>query len=518
LPIRPPRGVIAAGHELTVRAAEMILREGGNAFDAIVAAHFAACAAEPVLTSLGGGGFLLAKPAGARPMIFDFFVHTPRRKAPPEARDLQAVHLDFGTARQTFHIGQGTVATPGAVKGACEIHRLLCTMPMRELCAPAIAFAREGVRMNALVASIAHVVHPIYTATEAARAIFGGSGPDGRLTADDVLRQPVLADFLEVLAIEGDDLFYRGEIAQLIARESAQHGGQLTREDLERYEVILREPLEITYRDATVLSNSPPASGGVLTAFALKLLEPLRVGSDRQGSAAHLRQLAEVMRLTQKARVETLKPDGYLDARRLLDAGFLDLYRREIAGHVSVSRGTTHMSIIDGRGNVASLSCSNGEGCGAIVPGTGIMLNNMLGEDDLSPHGLHGWREDQRMSSMMAPSLVVRPGGVLIATGSGGSNRIRTAILQVLVNLIDFRMDVEPAVCTPRIHVEGEKLSVEGGFDVERLGPLLAEFPEHEIWPSLNLFFGGAHTVMSGARGFQGAGDPRRDGVARVLV
>lgn len=512
------RGVIAAGHELTAYAAELILREGGNAFDAIVAAHFAACAAEPVLTSLGGGGFLLAKPAGARPLIFDFFVHTPRRKHPPEARDLLSVALDFGTAQQTFHIGQGTIATPGAIKGAFEIHRHLCSMPVRELTAPAIQFAREGVRMNELVASIAGVVHPIYTATDAARAIFGGTGPDGRLRANDLLRQPALADTLDALARDGDDLFYRGEIAQRIAREGDLHGGQLTRGDLERYEVILREPLTTVYRDVTVLSNPPPSSGGILIAFALKLLEAARIGSFAYGSPEHLRWLSEAMQLTQKARVDTLQPDGYLNAERLLDPAYLEIYHRQIVGRATASRGTTHMSVIDGAGNVASLSCSNGEGCGAIVPGTGIMLNNMLGEDDLSPHGLHDWREDQRMSSMMAPSLVVRPDGKFIATGSGGSNRIRTAILQVLINLIDFRMAVEPAVCSPRIHVEGVKLSIEAGFDAERLAPLLARFPEHEIWSELNLFFGGAHTVLSGARGFQGAGDPRRGGVSRLVA
>jgi gamma-glutamyltranspeptidase/glutathione hydrolase len=146
------------------------------------------------------------------------------------------------------------------------------------------------------------------------------------------------------------------------------------------------------------------------------------------------------------------------------------------------------------------------------------MLNNMLGEDDLNPHGLHGWQEDQRMSSMMAPSLVLRPDGAVMATGSGGSSRIRTAILQVLINLIDFRLDVETAVCSPRIHLEGNRLSLEGGFDLERLKPLFVDFPEHEIWPALNLFFGGAHTAMKAERGFQGAGDPRRGGVSRVVA
>ncbi|MGH8501614.1 MAG: gamma-glutamyltransferase family protein [Gammaproteobacteria bacterium] len=511
------RGVIAAGHELTAQAAEMVLREGGNAFDAIVAAHFAACAAEPVLASLGGGGFLLAKPAGERPLVFDFFVHTPYTKRAPDAIDAREIWIDFGTARQTFHIGRGTCATPGSVKGAFEIQRRLCTMPMRELCAPAIRYAREGVRMNALLAYIAGVVHPIYAGGEAARAIYGGSGPEARLVEGDVVRQPALADTLEALAVEGDDLFYRGEIAQLVARE-CEHGGLLTRADFERYAVELRAPLITDYRDVSIMTNPPPSSGGILIAFALKLLNGLRLRNHPFGSARHLRLLANVMDATQKARVEALLPDGYLDDRRLLDGRYLELYRRQILGHPRASRGTTHISVIDGRGNVATMSISNGEGCGEIVPGTGIMLNNMLGEDDLSPHGLQAWRAGLRMSSMMAPSLVLRPNGDLIATGSGGSNRIRTAILQVLSNLIDFDMDVEPAVCSPRIHLEGSRLSLEGGLDVEKLDPLLAAFPEHETWPELNLFFGGAHTVMRSGREFRGAGDPRRGGVVRIVA
>jgi len=511
------RGVIAAGHELTVHAAEVVLREGGKAFDAIVAAHFAACVAEPILTSLGGGGFLLAKPASGQPLVFDFFVHTPYEKRTPEALDAREVAIDFGPARQSFHIGRGTSATPGVVKGVFEAHRRLCTMPMRELCAPAIRYAREGVRMNALLAYIAGVVHPIYTESPAARAIYGGSGPHARLLEGDIIRQPALAETLEALAIEGDDLFYRGEIAHLIARDGEQGGGLLTRADLERYAVELREPLITEYRDVTIMTNPPPSSGGILIAFALKLLDGARLGAHTFGSIEHLRLLAKVMRATSSARVEALQPDGYLDPRKLLDAHYLARYRQQVIGRPRATRGTTHISVIDGKGNVASMSLSNGEGCGEIVPGTGIMLNNMLGEDDLSPHGLKNWRPGLRMSSMMAPSLVLRPRGEVIATGSGGSNRIRTAILQVLINLVDYDMDVEPAVRSPRIHMEGDKLSLEGGLAIEKLEALLAAFPEHETWPELNLFFGGAHTVMRAESGFRGAGDPRRGGVSRIV-
>ena len=135
----PIKGVVAAGHELTVQAAEVVLREGGNAFDAILAAHFAACAAEPVLASLGGGGFMLAKPHESRPIVYDFFVHTPKHKRPSHELDFRPIVADFGTAQQEFHIGQGTIATPGSIKGVCQIHRDLCSIPLTDIIAPALS-------------------------------------------------------------------------------------------------------------------------------------------------------------------------------------------------------------------------------------------------------------------------------------------------------------------------------------------------------------------------------------------
>ena len=151
------------------------------------------------------------------------------------------------------------------------------------------------------------------------------------------------------------------------------------------------------------------------------------------------------------------------------------------------------------------------------MPGAGVMLNNMLGEEDLCPQGFHNWPTDQRMTSMMAPSLIQFPDGRVVATGSGGSNRIRTALLQVLVNLIDHRMSVEDAVAAPRIFWESGLLSVEGGFEERELASLLESYPRHELWGERNLFFGGAHTVEHGSGGFHGAGDPRRGGVCRIV-
>ena len=517
--MKTARGVIAAGHPATAQAAEEILREGGNAFDAIVAAHFAACVAEPVLCSLAGGGFLLGHRVGDKPIVYDFFVQTPRQRHPRSELDFFPILADFGTAQQEFHIGVGSIATPGSVKGLFRIHQDLCTMPMQRLVEPAIALAKDGIPLDDFQAYIFGIVQPIYLATPEARTIFANpNNPSEIIGAGQRLYFKDQADFMDVLAREGEDLFYRGEIADSIARLTGQGGGYLTHPDLEAYDVVLREPLSIPYRDTQVFINPPPSSGGLLIAFALDLLAQVDLQQFPFGSTRHLHLLAETMRLTHEARIASQIDDSpHPDAQRLLNPRFLSYFREQIAGRAQSFRGTTHISIIDADANIASMTVSNGEGCGHIIPGTGVMLNNMLGEEDINPGGFHCWPTDQRMTSMMAPGLVILEDGKRIALGSGGSNRIRSALLQVLSNLIDYDMIVEDAVNAPRIHMEGEHLSVENGYHHHDVVRLQSKYPTHTIWPSQNLFFGGAHTVVSKNGYFVGAGDPRRGGIAVVV-
>ena len=190
----------------------------------------------------------------------------------------------------------------------------------------------------------------------------------------------------------------------------------------------------------------------------------------------------------------------------------LDVYIETVAGHPVNNRGTTHISTIDANGNSASLTLSNGEGSGQLLPGTGIMLNNMLGEEDLNPEGFNRWPCDVRVSSMMAPTLAENQHR-LIAIGSGGSNRLRTAILQTLSNMIDFGMQPEQAVNAPRIHFEHDGLDIEPGLAPATVDALRAEYAKFRVWKSHNLFFGGTHTVCWDGSTFTGAGDPRRGGV-----
>ena len=520
------KGVVAAGHGHTAEAAAIILREGGNAFDAAIAALCAACVAEPGLASLGGGGFLLAWRENGTAILYDFFAHTPRRLRSRAETDFYPVWVDFGPARQEFHIGCGSIATPGVVKGMFAAHADLCALPMDVIVAPAAMYAREGVQVDSLQEMILTLLQSICLASEEGRTIFAGA--DGAVKrAGESIRMAGLAELLEALAGEGEDLFYRGDVVKRIVADCRDNGGQLTSEDFAEYAVARRTPLVRTYRDYQIATNPPPSSGGILIAFGLDLLSRWNLASLGAGSVEHLSLLARVMYQTNQARVacglHELADDA--EVNRMLDAELLATHAKTILHHPRSYRGTTQISVIDAAGNAAALSVSNGEGSGYIVPGTGIMLNNMLGEDDINPKGFHDWPVDRRLSSMMSPTVLWRPDGRILALGSGGSKRIRTALLQVLSNIADFDMNVTAAVAAPRLHHEGDTLDFEfgqkvaDGFDEDVIKRLRAEFPKHKAWPERNMYFGGVHAAVTDPteKRLAGAGDPRRGGTSLVV-
>jgi gamma-glutamyltranspeptidase/glutathione hydrolase len=469
-----------------------------------------------MLASLGGGGFLLAQPAGRPSVVYDFFTHTPRAPRLPESVDFYPIVADFGTAVQEFHIGMGAIAVPGVVAGLFEAHRQRCRLPMSEIMAPAIALARDGVVMNDFQRYISHILSPILEAAPAAMRLAASRERPERIaeTGERVFNTD-LATVLEALSREGPDLFYRGELARQLVSDCRERGGHLCMEDLENYRVRRREPVRFSSHGASFSFNSPPSPSGCLIAFALGLLEDQDLEHHTWGHAHHCLSLVHAMRAAGRLRRET-RIDLQLDEDRvaaILDPANLEQWRATMKDSPMASRGTTQISVADAEGNLASLTVSNGEGSAYVLPGAGIQLNNMLGEEDLHPEGFHRWQPDRRMSSMMCPAVASLPDGGWVALGSGGSNRIRSAVLQVLVNLFEFDMPLEQAVAAPRLHLEGHHLSIEDGFDPQAQQALAAEWPDHRIWPELNLFFGGVHAVERLPDGsFRGAGDPRRGG------
>lgn len=516
------KGIVAAGHPETAGAAVAVLREGGNAVDAALAGLCAAVITEPILASLGGGGFLAARPQSGslagETVVYDFFVQTPKRRRSEHEIDFRSVVADFGPAQQEFHIGMGAIATPGVVKGMFEVHRDLGRMPIRSIVEPAINLARRGVRLNDVQAYVLRVVRAIVEAGNSTRLLFASPGRPGELIGEgETLRSPELADALEILAIEGDDLFYRGEMGRILASDCESAGGLLSMEDLRDYEVKRRRPLAVNVGSSRVYLNPPPSLGGILVAFGVALWQALGRLSGGFGGAQHLARLIEVLRATSQARTDIGLEPLNSPSTKLLEPTLIQRYLDEIAGAPLVVRGTTQISVIDAQGGAASLSLSNGEGCGYVLPGTGIILNNMLGEADLNPEGSLGWPTDARMASMMTPGIVLDGMGGVTALGSGGSNRIRTAMLQVLLNLLNFAMPLERAIAAPRLHLECDKLSLEPGFPERSVIAIEPLCPEIERWPDKNMFFGGVHAARRHRGGtLEGTGDERRGGCVGV--
>jgi gamma-glutamyltranspeptidase/glutathione hydrolase len=506
-----PDFAVAAGHRVTAEAAAEVLGAGGTAVDAAIAAALACMVAEPALAGLLGGGFLMVREPGGATRLLDFFVETPKRCRPEDELDFRAIEAQFGTATQEFHIGAGAIATPGVAPGLAEAHARYGRVPMTELARPAVLAAREGVPVTDYQSFICGIITPILTATPAARALF--CREDRLMPEGFLFRNPDFADVLEVMAHEGPRFVTEGEVARgMLAL--CDEGGHLRREDLAGYRPVWRDPLVAERSGVRVSVNPPPALGGALALFSLALLghDPDRVA------------IARAFAATSRARVEADLSDPVEGVARLLSPAFVDRYRAELLGRPAAPRGTTHISVIDSAGMGAALTLSNGEGCGLIVPGTGLMPNNMLGEADLVPGGWHRWRPDSRLASMMAPLAVDWPDGRFAVLGSGGSNRIRTALAQVLVGLIDRGECMEPAIEAPRLHVEpGPEPGAPPAVEFEDLAgeaaraSLLAAFPQARPWPDRSMYFGGVHGARRRRSGdLESAGDPRRAGVALI--
>ncbi|MEE4218172.1 MAG: gamma-glutamyltransferase [Xanthomonadales bacterium] len=510
-------GVAASGSAEVTQTAIDILQAGGNAFDAVLGALCTASIAEPLLASLGGGGFLLALPDGHKPRVYDFFCQTPMKHRPLEEISFFPIVADFGTAEQEFHVGLGSSAVPGVVAGIFEAHSELGRMPVAEIMAPAMELARNGVEVDDFHAYVIRILRSIMCATPESFALFESPAKPGQLIGKgERLRNLDAATAFEALVSEGPDLFYRGEWASRLAADCREKGGLITLEDLAAYRVQRREPVVFNYRGARVAINPPPSPGGCLVAFALGVMHDWESTRAEWGSEEHMMNLLRGMRAASVARHTFSMEDG-LDREvmgSLLDDKTIGEWQRSLDLHSLFSRGTTHISVADADGNIASLTASNGEGCSYVLPGTGIMLNNMLGEEDLHPAGFNCWKEGVRLASMMSPAVAEKPDGTRFALGTGGSNRIRSAMTQVLVNLFDFGMSPREAVAAPRIHLEGKLLSTEPGIPGASLAALDHAVPSSHHWPEQNLFFGGVHTVSVAHGGvFDGAGDPRRGGV-----
>ncbi len=480
------KGVVACGNVSTARAGVEILRAGGNAFDAAVGAALAAGIAEAGLTGLAGGGYAIVYRARDSLLrVYDFFVSAPGLGLSgfPERPDFRRITLRFTSSTQDFFIGAASVAVPGTPLGLRRLKEDLGRLPWPRVVGPAVSLAREGVEVDPLQASCFRILEPIFRQDPGAEALYYPRGCPPQ--PGERIRNPALADFLEDFPRAVEDL-YTGTLGRNLSSWLRQRGGLLTPEDLGYYRVYIRRPLRYVSRRGILFTNPPPSFGGSLVALGWKYFEEHFSGGEYL-SREHLETLARALVRQDNLREQIL------------------LHPEEVYLRLGASAGTTHLSVADEEGNLCGITLTFGEGAGLFFPEAGLVLNNILGEEDLHPRGFFSYPPGRRIPSMMAPSIL-QVGGSRWVLGSGGSKRIRSALLQVLLHLSFFGLSSEAAVEAPRLHFEEGVFQAEPGFPEglkEWVRPV-------NLWPGKDLYFGGVHLVRDD---LTGAGDPRRAGV-----
>jgi gamma-glutamyltranspeptidase / glutathione hydrolase len=446
---------IAAGHPATAAAGAEILAAGGNAADAAVAASLASCVAETVMTGLLGGGHAIYwDSSSGSAWNLDCFCAVPSG----QGADLVELQVPFGEELVHYAIGPASFAVPGVPAGLGALHAAHGSLPWRRLFEPALRLARAGVPMTPAHASCLAMLAPVMTMDAGARIYAPG---DTLLQAGDMLRQPGLEKALSLLAHEGAASAYTGSLAQSVLSLMRQRGGVVTAVDLASYEARWSEPLEVEYAGTSMLMR-----GGLA------------------GLPQLLPRMPTLRGLSETERVLALLP--------VLDTNGADTH-------------TTNVSVVDADGNACVFTTSLGLGSGDFLSGLDVHLNSMLGEVDLIVGDLI---PGDRMSSMMAPTLVFDGGGLALAVGAAGGTRLRTALALVLAGILDEGLAPQTAVDRPRFHPAGATVNAEAGVDDEALAHLEASGRTVRRWPGLHHYFGGVSAIgRDGA-----AADPRRSG------
>lgn len=493
---------IASSTKMAADAGAQVAREGGNAVDAAIGAAWAAAIAEPGICAPGCGGFVTVWTPAADPVTIDGYIEMPGRGLPSDrfGTGTTEVYMEYGGG-VTLHVGYGSVGTPGGPAALSRASTRFGRLPWRVLLEPAIELARQGFP---LTAPSRHYLE------YSAEPVFGWH-PDSRRPlhrADGLLKDEGetihvehLAESLERLARHGASDFYTGEIGHAIAADMQANGGLLTAADLAAYEAVVRPALTGSVDGWTVATNPPPAIGGVTLGAMLGLMTGRPRGSWTEEDVAHLVDVQARVLGFRRERVD-LREDVFA-AIDELRAAF-------------VSPSTVHTSAVDGSGLGCAITLSAGYGSGVVVPGTGLWLNNCLGEVELNRRGLHAWPVGARLVSNMAPSVARSPAGEVLAIGSPGADRITTAILQVFTNHVSAGMSLQEAVDHPRLHVEetdaGPRVAAEPGIAEPAGGAM-----PWRRFAARSMYFGGVGVASWSAQdGLRAAADPRRAGATAI--
>ena len=487
---------MSGGHEITLAAAQSILDQGGNAFDAAISAYFTSFVAEPCMASAGAGGFANIYTSTGEQIVADFFCQTPEYDGSQSADGLKPITVDFGTSQEVFYAGPASMGVPGAILFIYQLHERYATLPMEQLMAFAKNAAIEGVELNTFQSIDFSLLEDIFRMDDSVQDVFFNT--DGTIKQEgDLIQLPQYADFLDRLLVEGPDLMYTGDIARQIVDDVQAAGGVLTLDDLKNYKVNWSKPLKVPFDDYTI--NLPPESstGSWILANIFKDLQGIPKGKEFDiALAKSFYKLAHTP--TDLQVFKDLYSDKGID---------------QLAGNNAI-KGTSHFNIVDQWGNAIALTTSIGEGSGYFIPGTHMQMNNMLGEPSLLPNGIGSWLPSQRLNSMMCPVVITDAKFDLnMILGSGGAGRIPYVIAQVILNSLKHHMELQESIIAPRLFIDKEQVHYEKGFDL----PLIDILSDALRWDEPSLFFGGVHAIqLDDRQNYISQGDFRRFGVVNT--
>ena len=534
-PVRARHGMVGSTEEHATRAGLGVLQRGGNAVDAAVAIGFALAVTHPAAGNLGGGGFMVIRMADGRETTIDY-----REKAPARAHRDMFLDQSGRVIPELSLVGPLASGVPGSVAGLALAQRQYGRLPLAEVMAPAIALARDGFDVSWALADSLKSAHTLLAKFPASARAFQRA--DGAMPGPgDRLVQPDLARTLTLIAQQGPDAFYKGAIADLIAAEMTRSGGLITKADLAAYTPQERPPVVGWYRGHRVISMAPPSSGGIALVQLLNILEGYPLAEYGHNSSRSIHLVAEAARRVYADRSEWLGDPEFFNVpvAGLLSRRYADSLRSGISEtRATLSREvkpgeprtfepseTTHYSVVDADGSaVATTTTLNGSyGNGQVVTGAGFLLNNEMDDFSVKPgtpnmFGLVGGQANavgpgKRMLSSMTPTILVKDGKTRLVAGSPGGSRIITTVLQVVLNVVDFKMNVQQAVDAPRFHHQWlpDAIRLESqGFPADVVTALEAIGHSTEVGDDM----GDVHAIMiDPATGLRlGASDPRQDG------
>jgi gamma-glutamyltranspeptidase/glutathione hydrolase len=470
-PVRASDGMVVSQNELASQAGARVLREGGSAVDAAIATAFVLAVTHPTAGNIGGGGFIIFRPASGAPEAYDFREMAPARATP-------AMFLKDGKySSDLHHDSYLSVGVPGTVAGLHLAWKEHGTLPWKRLVEPAVALARDGFRVTEGLARSLRSVLKSMAPYPASVAQYSKAGTP--YAAGDVLKLPDLARTLQRIADQGPAGFYAGETADLIEKDMAAHGGLITRADLAAYRPKKRTPVTGTYRGYEIIGMPPISSGGVGLLEQLNILEGYDLKALGFRSAASTHVMIEAMRRSFADRARYLgDPDFVKDmpvAKLVSKEYAADLRKTIAASRASKSSPstfewpvesdeTTHLSVVDRGRNAVSMTYTLEAGYGSkiVVAGAGFLLNNEMGDFNAGPgltttEGLVGTPPNlaaprKRMLSSMTPTILARDGAVRLVVGSPGGRAIINMVLLTILNFVDFGMNVQEAVDAARFH------------------------------------------------------------------